>query len=53
MPTDKSGAGYGNHGGDESFEDKSGQDGAKSQDYKAHDKSDPDDEQDNLEDRGD
>jgi len=51
MTRNMSGAGYGNHS--EAPEEKGGQDGAKSQDYKAHDKSDPDDEQDNLEDRGD
>ena len=53
MASDSSGAGYGNHAGDESYQDKSGQDGAKSQDHKADDKSDPDEEQDNLEDRRD
>ena len=35
MQDDKSGAGYGNHGGDGQT---GGQDGAKSEDYKAEDK---------------
>ena len=40
MQDDKSGAGYGNHGGDQDADDK-GHDGARSEDYKAEDKSDP------------
>ena len=49
MAIDTSGAGYGNHS--QPPEEKGGHDGAKSRDYEADDKSDPDDQQDNLEDR--
>ena len=52
MSTDNREADAGTDGEPDAGE-KGGQDGAKSQDYKAHDKSDSNDEQDNLEDRPD